>query len=189
MRVARHVWNLRSERAFACIRRALGFERRLGELRIVHFSVQGNHLHLLAEAQDHAVLARRMQGFGIRLARALNAMMGRRGRVFGDRYHARPLRSAREAFRALRYVLQNHAKHAAQAGRAAPVVDRFASSSLAAALAPRASRAPPAGPLFAGETADARSDAPGTLVAQPATWLLRGGLRRGAAACGGTLAP
>jgi hypothetical protein len=174
VRFARHVWNLRSQRGFACVERALRFERGLGELRVVHFSVQGNHLHLIAEARDHRALARRMQGFGIRLARALNGMMGRTGRVYGDRYHARPLTSARQAFHAVRYVLQNHARHATRAGRTAPTVDRFASSSLAAALAPNASRGPPSSLL--GTTTEVANE----FVVVPVTWLLRGGLRRGA---------
>ncbi len=164
VRFARHVWNLRSQRGFACVERALRHEQSLGELRIVHFSVQGNHLHLIAEAQDHRVLARRMQGFGIRLARALNGLMKRSGRVYGDRYHVRPLKSARETSNAVRYVLQNHAKHAAQAGRKPPPEDRFASSSWSAALAQRPSRGPPPprGPA---------------LVTEPMTSVLRSGFR------------
>jgi hypothetical protein len=178
IRFARHVWNLRSQRGFACVQRALRFERGLGELRVVHFSVQGDHLHLIAEARDHRALARRMQGFGIRLARALNVMMGRKGRVYADRYHARPLTSARQTFAAVRYVLQNHARHAARSGRTAPVTDRFASSSLCAALEPRPPRGPPAVPssYLLGTIASAvEAD---TIVAEPTTWFLRGGLRR-----------
>jgi REP element-mobilizing transposase RayT len=176
VRFARHVWNLRSQRGFACVERALRFERGLGELRIVHFSVQGNHLHLIAEARDHRALARRMQGFGIRLARALNGMMGRKGRVYGDRYHARPLTSARQAFHAVRYVLQNHAQHAARAGRRAPVNDQFASSSLAAALAPRATRGPPAQVSLSLLGTKAHLVEVEALVVEPTTWFLRGGL-------------
>ncbi len=182
MRFARHVWNLRSQRGFACVKRALSFERKLGELRIVHLSVQGNHLHLIAEARDHRVLARRMQGFGIRLARALNGMMGRRGRVYGDRYHSRPLTSARQAFHAVRYVLQNHAKHAAQSGRTARADDPYASSSLRAALEPSSARAgPPSSYLFG--TTSAR-EPPQPLVAVPVTGFLRAGFRRAARSAG-----
>ncbi len=165
IRVAAHVWNLRSQRGFACVAGALRHEASLGELRVVHYSVQGNHVHLVVEASDQRTLSRRMQGFGIRLARRLNALMGRRGRVYADRYHARALTSPRAAFHAIRYVLQNHAKHGAQTGRRVPVVDRFASSSLAAVVS------------GASSSPAERGLPPPT--AAPETWLLRRGFRRG----------
>src|SRR5438105_4593367 len=56
--------------------------------RIVHYSIQGNHLHLIVEAESRAALSRAMQGLSIRLARRLNRRAGRRGAVFADRYHA-----------------------------------------------------------------------------------------------------
>ena len=45
------VWNLRSERSFAVIHGALAATRRRPDARIVHFSVQGNHIHLMATAR------------------------------------------------------------------------------------------------------------------------------------------
>jgi hypothetical protein len=73
--------------------------------------VQGNHLHLLVEAADKAALSRGMQGLAVRVARALNRVAGRRGKVFSDRYHSRPLATRREVANALRYVLQNFRHH------------------------------------------------------------------------------
>jgi REP element-mobilizing transposase RayT len=78
-----------------------------GDFRLVHFSVQDNHLHLIVEAADREALSRGMQGLAIRCARAINRALGRRGRVWGERYHARPLRSPGEVRRGLVYVLQN----------------------------------------------------------------------------------
>jgi len=86
---------------------------RLGA-RLVHFSVQSNHLHLLhliVEVDNRRVLSRAMQGLAIRLARRLNQRLTRRGRVFSDRFHARPLRTPLEVRRALIYVLHNHRHH------------------------------------------------------------------------------
>lgn len=80
-------------------------------MRLVHWSALGNHLHLLVEARGADSLARGMQGLAVRMARALNRAWGRRGRVFADRYHARPLRSPREVRAALGYVLLNARKH------------------------------------------------------------------------------
>src|SRR5438128_10143214 len=82
-----------------------------GGLRVLHFSVQRDHLHLLVEAVDGCVLSRGLQGLAIRIAKAVNRVLGRRGRVFSDRFHAHALRTPREVRNALVYVLQNWAKH------------------------------------------------------------------------------
>lgn len=94
-------------RAFAgCIEHA----ERLG-MRLVHFSVQTNHLHLIVEARDARSLSRGMQGLLVRIARGLNRLWQRSGSVFADRYRARALRSPREVRHALAYVLLNARKH------------------------------------------------------------------------------
>jgi REP element-mobilizing transposase RayT len=80
--------------------------------RLVQFSIQANHLHLIVEAEGQPALSRAMQGLAVRLARRLNAHIGRRGQVFSDRYHSRALRTPLEVRRALLYVLQNHRHHA-----------------------------------------------------------------------------
>ena len=79
--------------------------------RLVHFSVQSNHLHLVAEARDRHALTLGMQGLLIRVAKALNKFWVRRGAVFADRYHARILRTPREVRNGLCYVLSNARKH------------------------------------------------------------------------------
>jgi hypothetical protein len=89
-------------------------------MRLVHWSVLGNHMHLIVEACDRHALARGMQGLGVRLARALNRCWGRAGRVLADRYHAHVLRSPREVRNALAYVLENAAKHRLEIAGADP---------------------------------------------------------------------
>ena len=106
-RMREGVWSLRTRRCFTVLRRAFwGGANRFG-FRLVHYSVQGNHLHLLVEAQDEKALASGMNGMGVRVARGLNRVMGRQGRVLGDRYHAHVLRTTTEAMRARHYLLQN----------------------------------------------------------------------------------
>jgi putative transposase len=110
-RVLPHVWNLRSRRCFGPI--SACFERgrdRFG-FRLVEFSVLGNHLHLVVEAENERALARGMQGLGVRIAKALNRVMGRKGTVFADHYHARILRSPTQVANALAYVLMNFLHH------------------------------------------------------------------------------
>jgi hypothetical protein len=77
----------------------------------VHFSVQADHIHLIVEAHDKVALSRGTLGLSIRVARAINGELGRKGRVFVDRYHARPLESPREVRNAIVYVIQNWRKH------------------------------------------------------------------------------
>ena len=117
MRMGRHVYNLRSRRAFSVIARAMTKAAERFGMSIVRFSVQGNHVHLIVEAETNDALSRAMQGFTIRVAKGLNKMMKKRGRVVGDRYHAHVLRTPTEVRRAVRYVRDNHRKHAEQRGR------------------------------------------------------------------------
>jgi REP element-mobilizing transposase RayT len=82
--------------------------------RVVHFSIQENHLHLMVEAQDASFLSRGMAGLAVRLARSLNRELGVKGRVWRERYHARELTSPREVRNAIVYVLMNAKKHGAR---------------------------------------------------------------------------
>lgn len=102
---------LRAGKRYRLIERALREARELHGVRLVHFSVQGNHLHLLVEATHKRALARGMQGLAIRIARALNRVARRKGRVFADRFHSRALSTRREVANALGYVLRNFRHH------------------------------------------------------------------------------
>jgi REP element-mobilizing transposase RayT len=85
--------------------------------RIVHLSIQSNHLHLLVEASSASALSRGMQSFEISAAKWINHAVGKRtkrrrkGGVFADRYHAEPIKSPLQTRRALSYVLNNWRKH------------------------------------------------------------------------------
>jgi hypothetical protein len=94
-----------------------GCER--SDFRLVHYSLQGNHAHLVVEARDRDALGRGMMAIGSRLARAVNRVMGRTGGVLAERYHVRLLKTPREVQRALRYVLLNGRRHAARTARKA----------------------------------------------------------------------
>jgi putative transposase len=111
LRVATGVWNLRSKRCFGAIERCFADARERFGLRLIEFSVLGNHLHLLVEADSSLALSRGMQGLSVRLARALNRVMRRRGTVFDDHYHSRLLRSPTQLVYAIGYVLGNHEHH------------------------------------------------------------------------------
>jgi REP element-mobilizing transposase RayT len=156
--MAEWVWNLRSERSYRIVHAALRAARRRPGFRVVHFSVQGNHVHLIAEADGARAFALGVRALSIRLARRLNAMMGRSGPVLADRYHAHVLRTPAEIRNAVRYVLGNFESHAARRGEPKSTKGWVDPYSSAAGRAPREAQ----GSLFV----EAATDPAGT-------WLLR----------------
>jgi hypothetical protein len=77
---------------------------------------------MIVEARNAELLGRGMMGVGARLARVVNRIAGRSGRVFDGRYHSRLLHTPKEVRAALRYVLLNARHHAAAASRHATVM-------------------------------------------------------------------
>jgi putative transposase len=102
--------SLRRDAARVAIERAFRIGADRFGFRLAQYSLQANHVHLIAEADDQDALSRGMQGLLVRVARALNRLGSRKGSVFSDRYHARQLGTPREVRNALAYVLHN-AKH------------------------------------------------------------------------------
>jgi hypothetical protein len=136
LRMADHVWNLRSQRGYRVIDAAIRGGRRRLDFRVVHFTILGNHLHLIVEAGGTRAFALGIRALSIRLARGLNRMMGTSGPVFADRYHAHVLRTPAEVRNAVAYVLGNFESHAERRGEPRSTkgwVDLFSS---AARLAP-----------------------------------------------------
>ena len=101
---------LRTEVVRARIEKALT-RAQVDGFRVLAFSVQRDHVHLVVEAGLSRSLRSSLQGLSIRVARAVNKALGRTGRVWGDRYHRRDLRGPTEVRAALVYVLQNGRKH------------------------------------------------------------------------------
>jgi REP element-mobilizing transposase RayT len=116
-RVVRGIRSLRKRHLYRAIRHATIVAARREDFRIVHFSIQGSHLHLVIEAENRMAIARGMQGFQISAARHINAAISKRsgvrrtGTVFADRYHARALKTPREVRNAIAYVLNNWRRH------------------------------------------------------------------------------
>jgi len=128
VRVRHGTWNLRSQRSFQRIARALHAVRAREGFRVTHFSVQGNHIHMLAEAADRRTMSNGLRALLIRVARQLNGMMGASGPRFVDRYHERALTGPTQVRNALRYVIGNHAVHLARLGKGVPRdADEFSS--------------------------------------------------------------
>ncbi len=158
LRARRAVGSLHARRVFPLVRAALTAASG-PSFRLVHFSVQADHVHLFIEARDKVALSLGMRGLVIRLARAVNRARGRRGAVWADRYHARALTTPREVRHALVYILMNSKKHRPGAWG----IDPYSSGRWFAGWRDHCAP-PPAG-----------VPAP---VAAPRTWLARDGWRR-----------
>jgi hypothetical protein len=172
VKLRRGLPRMRLAAAYAALRAAFaagrtgGASRAAGVFRLCHYAVLNDHLHFILEAQDRTALARGAQGLLVRIARALNKLWRRSGAVFADRYHDRILRTPREVRNAIRYVLGNARKHAAQGGELAVphAIDLFSSA-----------------PWFDGfrETIVVNGiEAEVRPVAAAETWLLKDGWRR-----------
>ncbi|HUS67635.1 MAG TPA: transposase [Kofleriaceae bacterium] len=111
VRCGEAVKGLRRLKVAAVLRTALRLGCWKEEFRVVQFSVMGNHIHLVVEADSAHALSEGMRAWTIRVARAINRALGRTGKVFPERYHAVRLRTARQVRHALCYVLQNARRH------------------------------------------------------------------------------
>lgn len=156
LRVVAGLPSLRNATLFPALRHGVAAAS-TASFRVVHYSFQSNHVHLLVEADGTRALSRGMQGIGIRLAKRINRALGRRGRVFADRYHSRALRTPREVRSGLRYVLLNGRKH----GVSGSGLDPCSS-----------------GAWFGGWRESLETPHGSAPVARPQTWLLCVGWRR-----------
>jgi REP element-mobilizing transposase RayT len=142
-----------------------GCER--GDFRVLHYSVQTDHVHLLVESAGKQALACGMKSIGARLARAIHRAFALAGPVLDGRYHLRVLRTPREVRNAIAYVLLNARHHLVKRGGTPSRHFLDAASS---------------GRWFDGWSARGASRStppPGEPeVARPHTWLARVGWRR-----------
>ncbi|MBI2605205.1 MAG: transposase [Deltaproteobacteria bacterium] len=86
-------------------------------LSVIHFSIQYNHVHLIAETRDNKALALGMRSLASRFGKIIRSYShqtgfgSKGGSVFKGRYHLHALRTPLETRNALRYVLLNFSKH------------------------------------------------------------------------------
>jgi REP element-mobilizing transposase RayT len=130
MRALPDVPRLRQRVSYEVIRTTLLHYLERAAFRIVHISIQRNHLHLIVEAADKDALRHGIQGFKIRLARALNVAFDRGGKVFAFRYEAKQIKTARYARNVISYVLNNWRRHREdrRAGMESMPFDQFSSA-------------------------------------------------------------
>ena len=105
--------SLRKGEAFTVVRAAIGRVNGGDLIRIVEYSIQSNHVHMLIEAANSADLSRGMASLNTGLGMRLNRIWNRigQGSVFEERFHLVVISSPNQMRKALNYVLQNSAHH------------------------------------------------------------------------------
>jgi hypothetical protein len=87
------------------------FRARLQGLRVIHYSLEHDHIHLYAESSDNKILGKAMKALGGSLVKRINKHFLSKGRCYKTRYHLRILRSATEVKNVINYILKNGIKH------------------------------------------------------------------------------
>jgi putative transposase len=111
LRVLDDVGRLRRRDAFKIVRGVMIEHLGREDTRVIDLSIQGNHIHLVCEANSRQALSAEMHDFKIAVARRINRIRNRKGAVFADRYHEEILRSPTQTRRCLAYVLNNWRRH------------------------------------------------------------------------------
>jgi putative transposase len=169
LRAKKDVPSFRSKRRYMRMRESIRAASVRFGMRVVHFTLMDNHVHLIVEAMDRRALTRGMQGLAIRLAKSANGKW-RDGKVFRDRYHAVVLESPRQVRSAVAYVLLNGRRHTRPAGPAEGI-DPCSSGHWFGGWSVDVTALKVAGSVFI----ECSGKAP---VAAPRTWLLGVGWKR-----------
>jgi REP element-mobilizing transposase RayT len=135
-----------------------------GRFRLVHYSIQSDHVHMIVEAGNAWDLACGLKAVAARFARAVNRVFRRAGPVLADRCHVHVLRTPREVRNAISYVLLNARRHFAKRTGRPPTITRIDPAS--------------SGRWFAGWCQGTPPSHDPPAVAPPSTWLLNVGWRK-----------
>jgi putative transposase len=139
--------------------------------RVLHFSVQRDHVHFIVEAKSAEALSSGVRSVAIRIARYVNELLARTGPLWEGRWRGRALTTPRQVRDALVYVLANFRKHARHPPP--PGIDPYSSGAWFdgwRGFDPASGGVPPF--ALRGPATGERS------VSPPAEWLARIGWRR-----------
>lgn len=102
--------SLRNKQVLKILHSSIKKARRLG-LRILHYTLEYDHVHFLVEADNNEILGKGMQSFGISFSKGINKMKALKGQVFKNRYHFRKLKTSAEIKNVINYIMGNSIKH------------------------------------------------------------------------------
>jgi putative transposase len=125
---------------YGALQKALVTTGKRTDMRIVHLSLQGSHVHLLVEADGKTALSRGIGAFKISAAKWINRAIWegagsrgklRKGKVFAERFYCEVIETPRQARNALVYVLNNWRRLREDRGEdESKLVDRFSTGVL-----------------------------------------------------------
>jgi REP element-mobilizing transposase RayT len=123
---------LRNKSIAKAFKKAIICARKQG-LRIIHYSLQDGHAHIIVEADNNEILSSGMQAFGISFAKNVRKHFFENikdkndatppSQVYKERYYIHILTTPREVKNAIAYVLRNSYRH----GKTPNLADLFSS--------------------------------------------------------------
>lgn len=139
-------------------------------LRVIHYTVERNHIHMMIECSNNSSLSRGMKSLGASFGRAIRAFAGGKGPVFKERFHMRVVKTPMEVRNVIAYVLTNTSKHHKMAPGPTPYSSGMYFSEWKKLLGRRA------GPVLR-EFVPITTDLP-EFLCEPKSWLAREGWRK-----------
>jgi REP element-mobilizing transposase RayT len=112
IKVKKNKAEIKNKSVLKILKRAIFNSRKQG-LKVIHFSLEYDHVHLLIEAENNHTLGKGMQAFGVTLSKAINRLKKLKGGVYKHRYHFRQISSTRDLKRVMNYIFTNGIKHGA----------------------------------------------------------------------------
>ena len=86
--------SLRTPALKACVEQAIDAGHERFGMRLLNHTLEKDGLSLVVTAPHRRALSRGIQGISVRIARAVNRKLERKGRLFADRYDAHVLANA-----------------------------------------------------------------------------------------------
>jgi REP element-mobilizing transposase RayT len=110
VKILRTKANLKNKMVLSILKRSIMNARKMG-LRVIHYSLEYDHVHFLIEAENNIIFGKGMQAFGVTFSKALNRLRKIKGAVYKHRYHFRKIAGARQLKNVLNYIFNNGIKH------------------------------------------------------------------------------
>ena len=110
IKVRKNKAEIKNKSVLKLLKHAIQNARRQG-LRVVHYSLEYDHVHLLIEAENNTILGKGMQSFGVTMAKGINRLKKLKGSVYKHRYHFRMISSVRQLKYVMNYIFTNGMKH------------------------------------------------------------------------------
>jgi len=110
VKIKKNKAEIKNKSVLAILKRSILNARKQG-LRVIHYSLEYDHVHLLIEADNNLILGKGMQAFGVTFSKAINRLKKLAGEVYKHRYHFRRISSCSELKNVMNYIFNNGLRH------------------------------------------------------------------------------